>query len=48
MTPCMRMNLTEKGIIFSEIAYHWIDKIKGANKNPPDIKYLEKKLKEIG
>ena len=46
--PVYENDLTEKGIIFSEIAYHWIDKIKGANKNPPDINYLEKKLKEIG
>lgn len=44
--PVYKMDLTEEGVRFAEIAKHW-QETKGATKNPPDIKYLEKKLKEM-
>ncbi|WP_049254268.1 hypothetical protein [Neisseria elongata] len=42
--PVYESDLTEEGMRFVEIANHWRD-TKGAAKNPPDTKYLERKLK---
>ena len=44
--PVYESDLTEEGMRFVEIADHWRD-TKGAAKNPPDTKYLERKLKAM-
>ena len=44
--PVYESDLTEEGMRFVEIANHWRD-TKGAAKNPPDTKYLERKLKAM-
>ncbi len=44
--PVYESDLTEEGMRFAEIAEHWQD-TKGAAKNPPDTKYLERKLKAM-
>lgn len=44
--PVYEGDLTEEGVRFVEIAKHWRE-TKGAAKNPPDTKYLERKLKAM-
>ena len=44
--PVYESDLTEEGILFIDVANHWKD-TKGASKNPPDTKYLERKLKAM-
>lgn len=44
--PVYPADLTAEGLRFARTAHHWQD-TKGAAKNPPDVKYLERKLKEM-
>lgn len=44
--PVYPVDLTAEGLRFARTAHHWQD-TKGAAKNPPDVKYLERKLKEM-
>ncbi|MFC3813327.1 hypothetical protein [Lacihabitans lacunae] len=47
-TKLMRSDLTNEGLEFFKVAYgRWIDNIFDRGKSPEDVKYLEKKLKEI-
>lgn len=44
--PVYKNDLTEEGIQFAKIAAHWRES-KSAAKNPPDSKYLARKLAEM-
>ncbi len=47
-TKLMRSDLTEEGFEFFKIAHdRWANNIFDKGKSPEDVKYLEKKLKEI-
>lgn len=44
--PVMETDLTSGGVAFRYIVRHWFS-LKASTKNPPDTKYLERKLKEM-
>jgi hypothetical protein len=44
----VRSDLTDEGFAFFKVAHdRWADNIMDRGKSPDDVKYLEKKLKEI-